>query len=210
MDENKDFLAPEEEFPELFDHENEVTEEITGEEPAAEPEQVPGAYRGIGAGRKESPFADSPYVIQHKRAEQEPDAPVYRKTEYVPEKKRKSRLGRKILACVAALAILAGSCGLTAGLVNSRWEQRTAKLEASFGQQIAAMQEQINALLPANTGVSVSGTVALGDSLTAAQVYAKNVNSVVLIESTVTANMYGQTATGVFLSFFNFSYVPTI
>jgi serine protease Do len=59
------------------------------------------------------------------------------------------------------------------------------------------VRNQVDKLAPQSTGVSVSGTAAQGTGLTAGQVYAQNVQSVVLIESTVTANMYGQTATGV-------------
>ena len=198
MDENKDFFTPEDGNEVSFEAEQpeEAREEVAGKE-------NPGIYHGIGTGRKESPFADSPYAMHHRPVAEEPENPRFSfdsREEYAPEKpekKAKKRIGRKIAACAAALALVAGSCGVTAHLVNERWEDRTEDMESAFNRQLAAMQQQIDAMSPANTGISVSGTVAVADGYTAGQVYAQNVNSVVLIESTVTTSMYGQTATGV-------------
>ena len=207
MDENKDFTWPEE-YSAIINKDSqpeepaeepkaeavaEITEETqqeTVEEAAAEST----VYRGAGAGRKESPFADSPYVMRSEP--EQPRAPVMREPK--PEaavRKQKKHTGRKILAACLALLLLAGSCGLTAHLVNRRWEQRFDVLQKDFRSQLDAVQTQVNKLTPQGTGISVSGTGAEG--LTAGQVYARNVNAVVLIESTVVSNVYGQTATGV-------------
>ena len=198
MDENKDFMIPEDEAQ--YACEPEQPEETM--ETALREEEA-GIYHGTGAGRKESPFADSPYVMHRKPSLEEPEKPRSGfdfQEEYAPEKqekKGKKGLGRKVAACAAALALIAGSCGITAHLVNERWEDRTEDMESAFNRQLAAMQQQIDAMSPTNTGVSISGTVAVAEGYTAGQVYAQNVNSVVLIESTVTTSMYGQTATGV-------------
>jgi serine protease Do len=104
---------------------------------------------------------------------------------------------RKFLIWVMAAALVAGSCGLTAGLVNNRWEARTAAMEQAFEGQLQELRQQIDSLNAVNTGNSLSGTVAVPGGMTAAQVYARNVSSVVLIESTVTADLYGQTTAGV-------------
>jgi len=156
-------------------------------------------YRGVGTGRRESPYANSPYQMPRRDAQPsayEPWQP--RSVREKPEKKtRKSGgIGRKILAVVAALALVIGSCAVTAGLVNERWEDRTEKMEASFNRQLRALQEQVTALMPENTGNSVSGTVSYMDMGSVSQIYARNVHSVVLIECTITSSMYGQTATG--------------
>ena len=212
MDENQDVLTPETLFPETFDTETTVsgTTEESAEECVAEQADasaevpVTGTYRGKGSGRKESPFADSPYVMNHRPAHREPEQSVEWESEREPEpvaqkqtpkKKAPKSLGRKLIACGAALAVLAGSCGLTAHLVNRRWEQRFRDLEKNLTIQVQSVQTQVAQLSPQSTGVSVSGTAAEG--LTAGQVYARNVNAVVLIESTVVTSMYGQTATGV-------------
>lgn len=163
-----------------------------------------GTYRGAGTGRRESPYADSPYVINRPaesqyrcQSQQTAQRPEYRyEPQHIPPKKPRKKGGfwKKTLAAVAALALVAGSCGITAGLVNEYWDERTEQMEESFNRRIEALQAQIEAQAPVATGNSVSGSVNVSS---AGQVYAQNVKSVVLIESTVTASMYGQTTTGI-------------
>ena len=204
MNDNQDMFHPEEEnLDELntFRPEEPVEEPVFHEEHTEPQSQEPGIYRGRGAGRKESPFADSPYVMNHRPTYQEPEQPRAERyeprQEYVPRKKKKGGAGRKILACVAALALVVTSCGVTAHLVNRRWEDRTEAMEAAFSNQLTALQQQIHEMSPENTGVSVSGSVeSLAGGYSASQVYAQNVNSVVLIESTVPTSVYGQMTTG--------------
>ena len=150
-------------------------------------------YRGSGAGRKESPFANSPYQMEHEQNHYQPQYEAPQK----PKKKKKNSAGKKILACVLSLAVVAGSCGITAALVNDYWDQRTEAMEKSFAQQIQSLQAQIDRASPAGTGNSVSGTAVANGGLTPGQVYAKNVHSVVLITSQVTGSVYGQATTGV-------------
>ena len=206
MDENKDFTWPEENsaiFNTDAQPEAEAAEALSGEiqpEPAEEAAAEPTVYRGMGTGRKESPFADSPYVLH--RSPEEPAQPyirVPRPEEESPRRKKKEKrgIGRRILAAAGALLIVLGCCGGTAYLVNNRWEQRMDQVQENFADQLRALQNQVNKLTPQSTGVSVSGTVAAGDALTASQVYARNVHSVVLIESTIVSEVMGQTATGV-------------
>ena len=215
MDEKMDELFPEENpvrEPEITENEVEITveepllmevaeadaeEEIPAAQETAEEEVSASLYRGAGSGRKESPFADSPYVVRCSEPAQEPDT---REAE-APRKKdgaapRKKHIGKRILAAVAALALVAGSCAVTAGVVTSRWEARADRMEEAFQEQIRQLQGQLDAMTPDITGESVSGTAGQG-GLTAGQVYARNVNSVVLIESTIVSSVYGQTATGV-------------
>ena len=180
-------------------------QEPVSEQPAQEQEASPveSGYRGVGTGRRESPYADSPYQMprrepQYTDTEPRYTQPVSEPREKPQKKERRSRgLGRKILAAAAALALVIGSCAITAGIVNDRWEDRTEQMEESFDRQIQAMQQQIQALSPETTGNSVSGTVSYLDANSVSQVYARNVHSVVLIESTIVSTIYGQTATGV-------------
>ena len=213
MDENKDFTWPEE-YSAIFntdsqpeepaeEQKTEAAEAPSGEiqpEPAEEAAAEPTVYRGMGTGRKESPFADSPYVLH--RSPEEPAQPyirVPRPEEEAPRRKKKEKkgIGRRILAAAGALLIVLGCCGGTAYLVNNRWEQRMDQVQEKFEDRLQDLQNQVNKLTPQSTGVSVSGTVAAGDALTASQVYARNVHSVVLIESTIVSEVMGQTATGV-------------
>ena len=142
-----------------------------------------GAYRNAGAGRKESPFADSPYETAFQPQADE----TAEKARKAPKaKKAPAGLGRKIGAIAAALALVIGSCAVTAGTVNRRWENRTAQLEQNFREQMDQMQSQLQnqIALSGNTGVSISGTVSTG-GLSTTQVYAQNVNSVVAVSNYV-------------------------
>ena len=171
-----------------------------------QPRQDNYAYRGTGSGRKESPYADSPYVMNHQSRPnyyyqpQQPQSGGRYQTQYEAPKKpkanKKGGIWKKIVAAVAAVALVAGSCGITAALVNGYWEERTDQLEDRFQQQLEGLQAQIDAQAPGATGNSVSGTLASEDGYSAGQVYAQNVHSVVLIECTITTNVYGQSATG--------------
>ena len=186
-----------------YENQNQEPVSEQPEEPQQEPLPVESGYRGTGTGRRESPYANSPYRMprhepRYTHTQSQYTQPQPEPWEKPKKKERKPKgLGRKILAAAAALALVIGSCAITAGIVNDRWEARTEQMEASFDRQIQAMQQQIQALSPEITGNSVSGTVSYLDANSVSQVYARNVHSVVLIESTVVSSMYGQTATGI-------------
>lgn len=163
-------------------------------------------YRGSGVGRKESPFADSPYVMNHEPEQTQ----TWRDTTYVPptapagepvkkpkaKKKTNRKIWKPILAAVLALAVVAGSCGITAAVVNSRWENEMDRMQVRFNDRLDDMQAQIDQAKQQGqygSGTIVAGTV---EGLTPGQVYAKNVQSVVLISCEITSNVYGQTTTG--------------
>ena len=186
--------------PEIIPVREDPKEEPEAQKPASQP------YSNAGVGRKESPFADSPYVMNR-----QPDPNAYRcGSTYVPpippqqppvkpKKKKKSggKVWKTVLCTLLALAVVAGSCGITATLVNNRWEKRTDEIIARVeGQKVEmdALRQQIAA---AANGQSVSGTPANGEGLTPGQVYAMNVQSVVLISCEVTStNAFGQVSKG--------------
>ena len=183
-------LQPEQEYTETMDAQpipevEEIPEIVT------EPEQSQ-PYSGAGVGRKESPFADSPYVMNHPDRSGAAEFP--HKAKKVRAKKQRSGKGaKKVLAAGLALAVLAGSCGLTAALVNNRWEARTAQIESNFARQIADLQNQIKA---GNPGSSVIGTAVAG-AMTPSQVYERNVRSVVQVTCQVTGtSLFGQPTSG--------------
>ena len=169
-------------------------------EPEQAPQPEPGAYHGTGAGRKESPYANSPYVMHHQPQQQyQSYHPSY---EYqAPQKPKKERKPRRsfwkgILASVLAVALVAGGCLITAAFVNEYWEDRNERTVKQLTDKIDDLPEQIDSISRNGTGNSVSGTPAAVDGLTPGQVYAQNVDSVVAISSTVQTTMYGQTAEG--------------
>ena len=200
-----DLIQPEQEYP----------EKIAQEEPVQQPQpemQTPPVgqpYSGAGVGRKESPFEDSPYVVNRR-----PNPSDYRcGSTYVPpippqqppvrpkkEKKEKnSKVWKTVLCTVLALALVAGSCGITAMLVNNRWETEVDYLLRDMGdlnKRMDAMQKQIELAKATSNGNSVSGTLATGEALTPGQVYARNVQSVVLISCEIQSTNFGQSVTG--------------
>ena len=131
---------------------------------------------------RESPYADSPYMnaCQQQDAQERP-----RKHR---EKKSSGVWGRRVVAGVLCLSLVAAGCGVTAWGLSHRMNMLSADNQ-QLQQQLDAMQKQITA----NSGASVSGTpVTVEGSLTPGQVYAQNVRSVVSIHSLVGPNQFGQ------------------
>ena len=170
------------------------------EQPVQETPAYQQPYHGTGAGRKESPFADSPYMMNHTK----PESSSYRYEEpYIPpvppqkpkkEKKSGGKAWKRILCTILALAVVAGSCGFTAYLVNERWEDETENMIASFEKRMDDLQSQINA------GTNSYPDVIYQDAsyvMAPGAVYQKNVKSVVLIKAQVQGPpMFGQATTG--------------
>ena len=156
-------------------------------------------YHGAGTGRKESPFANSPYMMNH--SQPEPAADRYEQP-YVPPvppqkpKKVKKSVGKTwktILCAVLALAVIAGSCGLTAFLVNEHWEDETEEMMTSLMQRMDTLQAQIDAekVYPETIYQDASLVMSPG------AVYQKNEKTVVRITAKVSIpSMFGQTTTG--------------
>ena len=176
--------------------EQEVPEQ---EQPVYEEPAVQQPYHGAGAGRKESPFANSPYMMNH--SQPEPAADHYEQP-YVPpvppqkpkkEKKSGGKIWKSILCAVLALAIVAGSCGLTAFLVNERWEDETEEMMVSLMQRMDVLQAQIDA------GKTYPETIYQDASfaMSPGAVYQKNEKAVVRVKAKVSIpSMFGQTTTG--------------
>ena len=181
-----------------------VEQERPNEEQAQPVSQQP--YHGTGAGRKESPFANAPYVMNH----EQPKAEAYQyQSTYVPpippqEPPRKIKKPRKpmgkvwkgILCAVLALAVVGGSCGITAALVNNKWESRTDMMIDSFENRMNQLQEQIDAAAKQD---DIIGYPNITLTITPpGAIYQNNVQAVVLITAKTTGtNIFGQAATGV-------------
>ena len=172
-----------------FETEPEVSAAVPAE--PAQDAADDGAYHAAGTGRRESPYADSPYEMNHQaqssyHSAQTPPA-------HHPHKAKKNRkpIWKGILAGVLAVALVAGGCGITAAMVNKRWETR----EQALTEKIDVLQKQIT--------TASSGKATLvptdGSAMTPSQLYASCVDSVVAISSTVTSTgIYGNTSTGTF------------
>ena len=166
---------------EIQHNEYDVVEEIISEYSDNRNPEENGAYRKV------SPFADSPYESNFAGAYQEP----VRKPK---KKKAKNGWGKRILAAVLALALVAGSSGLTAALVNNHWENKTQDLENRVTKKIQDLQDQLEVAKAQNSGTTVVDSLG---NMSTGSVYAKNVQAVVLIKCSVTGPSYfGQSATG--------------
>ena len=157
-----------------------------------EPEAPVAPYRGTGSGRKESPYANSPYERMPQAAPQyTPGYTFQPQTEPKPRKEKKPRARKKFIRKAAALALVvalvAAGCGITAGVVNSRWEAQASQQN----DQIAQMQKQLADLQKQVAKTEANGPVGLaasGEALTPAQVYARNVDSVVAITTSIVSS----------------------
>ena len=162
-------------------------------ESPAEPERSEandGAYHAAGAGRRESPYANAPYEMNHQAQTGYRPAPT--PPAHHPHKAHKPHkpIWKPIVAGVLAVALVAGGCSITAAMVNKRWETR----EQALTEKINVLQKQIE-----NAPTSGKGTLVPtdGSAMTPSQLYAACVDSVVAISSTVTSTgIYGNTATG--------------
>ena len=172
--------------------------------PQQEPQETyiqpdPAAYRGTGAGRKESPYANSPYVMHH-APQQEQAQPQYyyqyqQPQQEAPRKPKKQRkkgaFWKKAGAIAAAILLVAASSGITAAVVNNHNSARMQQLNIQMSQ----LQQQIDSL-SRSSGDSVSGTIVSAEGMTPGQVYAQNVDSVVAIASTVQSTSFYGSSTG--------------
>ena len=162
-------------------------ESVIVEEPVIVEEAVP--YKPT---RKVSPYADSPYVMNH--------APVTEPIRVPPKKvsrpkKEKKPFWKGVLSVILVLALVAGSCCATAALVNMRWDERMYETEKYFSNQIQDLQNQIDSATSKNAGLS-GGSVSPLEALSPAQVYASCVDSVVAISTTVQSSYFGQVTEG--------------
>ena len=136
--------------------------------------------REAAASSKPSPYDHSPFESPFAAASAPPQAP---KKHPVPRK--------PVLSYVLAAGILLGSCGLTYTFAVQNARAAGKQECAALRQQVDALQRQIQAL--PSDGISRSGSFTQPqEGLTPAQVYAKNVGSVVAISCDSDMTVGGQ------------------
>ena len=174
-----------------FTSENNERESQTGAEPEASEPVTDGAYHATGAGRKESPYADSPYEMPHQAYEPRHDDTAPHSSPK-PHKAKKARrpIWRPLVACLVVVALVAAGCSITAVAINSRWETRNQAMT----EKLNLMQKQLDS---ASGRDSVTLIPTDGSAMTPSQLYASCVDSVVAITGTVSSTgIYGNTSTG--------------
>jgi len=163
-------------------------------------QNVQGTYRSMGTGRKESPFADSPFVEANPQPRKEPEyqfTPGYTVPPVKEKKNNGSGKGWKIaVSLVLAAVVVGGSIAGTAAVVNSNWEKKNQAMLSEFDDKLEALQSKLEGQIGSmdtSGGNSVSGTPTSSTGLTPGQVYNQNVKSVVAISNhSTTTNYFGQ------------------
>ena len=131
---------------------------------------------------KKSPFADSPYECVYTE-------PVIPQTPKAPKPKRR---GRPMLT----LLVLAAGCIATSILVTNVWQNRMSRMETAMNEKFAALEEMYSQQKQENTSTQLPAS----GPLTPGQVYAKNVDAVVAVNSRIETNGgYGENAGSGFL-----------
>ena len=120
--------------------------------------------------------------------------PQQERPSYIPPEPKltKERKGlRRVVSVLLVLALVLGSCGATALLMNSYFQKEMKALTQQMNDKIAALERE-----PAATP-SVGRPLASGEYLTPGQVYERNVNAVVALMVEVTDyDGYGRESVG--------------
>lgn len=142
-----------------------IAETVLAEEPVAE-ETVPVA-------KPESPFANSPYVLQKEIS------PSRGKKE---KKKSASNPWRSALAFVLALLILMTACGTTAYCVNLYCQNEARLQNQVLANKLSALQAQLDALKQTGGSSGEGSAIPVpSGALTPRQVYENTVEAVVAV-----------------------------
>ena len=109
--------------------------------------------------------------------------------------KKKGWLWKALVALFLAACLVTGTCAITADVVNGKWENRLDEIEEQFEAKMTSLEEKIQqpseiVLMPGNTDGSSEGL------FTPSQVYAANVNSVVMIYNKVNSQGSMSASTG--------------
>ena len=163
-----------------FEYEPDIPEESVPT-PPQQPRENP--YHGTGTGRKESPYANSPYEMHHaSRPEYQYQPQTEPPVKPKKEKKPRKPVGKKILAAILALVLIAGSCAATSAFMSRRFNNMMEDMVQSHAEEMGKLQEQINGMSTNRGGIVVPTD---GTAMTPAQLYATQVNSVVAISTTI-------------------------
>jgi len=167
-----------EEYQQTSEEVRETAEQPVPQQPYTNP------YHGTGTGRKESPYANSPYETyqpprQEYRYQPQTEPPVK------PKKVKKPRkpMGKKILAALLAVVVIAGSCMATASFMTHRFNNMMESMVQEHAEEIGELRKQIENM--PNMGSNGVTVPADGSAMTPAQLYASQVNSVVAISTTI-------------------------
>ena len=163
------------------------------------------APKRVDTPKKDSPFADAPYVMNIQTEPQsEAESEINAEPEAVPEiqpqaedalpadpapkaekTKKKAKAWPRIVAALLVVAMVAAGCGITALSVNGYWQSKVSTLQKgmqAMAGRLEDLQEQIKDNSYTGNGNSISGTPnGSAEGMSPGQVYAKTYKSVVSI-----------------------------
>ena len=115
---------------------------------------------------------------------------------YIPPKPKapKERKGlRRVVSVLLVLALVLGSCGATAVLMNQYWKKEMQALTQQMNDKIAAVQKEVSR----PSAGTVGRPLASGEYLTPGEVYERNVNAVVAVTVQIEGyDDYGRATSG--------------
>ncbi len=147
-----------------------------------------GSYHHTGAGRKESPYADSPYLRYTSPTPPSEGQPSGDWNNSVPPKApkkakaKKNKGSGKVVAAALVFAVLGSTAGGLLGthLTNNKWEKSSQQLQSQIDELQKNQSKGAYTVSSGDEGATVN-SVADGKLMTPSQVYERNVHSVVSV-----------------------------
>ena len=143
--------------------------ELTATPCEPQPVEIPCEPQPAKPKRKASPYENSPYIPY------EGNQQVCRPKEH----KKKSKVWKVLLSVFVAVCLVAGACAITADVVNNQWEDRFDEMMGQFESEMTVLEQKVESAGSVILAPSTNG----GALYTPSQVYAANVQSVVMISS---------------------------
>ncbi len=150
-------------------------------------------YHSAGAGRKESPYADSPYLRYTSPTGGQTSGSIHPNvppTASKPPKaskkeKKKGSSGGKVVAAALVFAVLGSTAGGLLGthLTNNKWEKSSQQLQSQI-DELEKKQSSVGYKAPSGSDGATVNSVSDGSLMTPSQVYEQNVHSVVSVVNT--------------------------
>lgn len=138
----------------------------------------PQASFNADAGKKVSPYADSPYLSYFEQnGSPDLDEPPVKKPKDEKPKRSVHKIARRILSAFLVVLLVVGCCGVTAFVLNRHWEKKYDLLNDVTANKLNVLEERIKAISKSS---SASASVSQG-ALTPAQIYSQTVDSVVSV-----------------------------
>ncbi len=187
-------LEPQEQ-PELA--QAEPIQQIPTDEPCVEETQEEtssdGFYHGAGAGAKETTLPTAASTSEPETNEEvSSDEATAEPSCTVKPKRIRKKVGKKILkyaiAAVLVLALVFVGCGISVAIVNRYWKHYNQILLKNFDQQIEVLRQELEAYKKETHDI----VIVPSKGLTPAQIYEKNINSVVAINCVLRTTNNGQ------------------